>query len=153
MLFLLLQLGDDRYAIEAARVVEVLPLVQVKAMPHAPAGIAGLINYRGVPVPVVDLCAWALGRPARQRLSTRVVLMQSDHTPSGYLALMVEQATDSVRLDPAQFRPSGVELPAARYLGRVATDEQGGLIQWLEIEQLLPEDVRHALMTPGSMPV
>ena len=64
MLFLLFQLGSDRYAIDALRVVEVLPCVQVKQIPHAPAGIAGVINYRGAPVPVLDLCLLTLRRPA-----------------------------------------------------------------------------------------
>jgi CheW-like domain len=36
MLFLVFQLGTDRYAIEAAQVVEVLPLVNAKHIPRAP---------------------------------------------------------------------------------------------------------------------
>jgi chemotaxis-related protein WspB len=44
MLFLVFQLGTDRYAIEAAQVVEVLPLVNAKHIPRAPRGVAGLFN-------------------------------------------------------------------------------------------------------------
>jgi len=50
MLFLLFQLGQDRYALEASRVIEVLPLVSLKRIPQAPRGVAGLFNYRGRPV-------------------------------------------------------------------------------------------------------
>ena len=52
MLFLLFQIGQHRYALDSRRVAEVLPLVDIKEIPHAPAGVAGVFNYRGVPVPV-----------------------------------------------------------------------------------------------------
>ena len=49
MLFLLFQLGKDRYALEASRVVEVVPLLALKQLPQAPKGVAGIFNYRGPP--------------------------------------------------------------------------------------------------------
>ena len=55
MLFLLFQIGKDRYALEASRVVEVVPLLALKELPQAPKGVAGLFNYRGALVPAVDL--------------------------------------------------------------------------------------------------
>ena len=42
MLFLVFELGNDRYALDAAQIVEVLPLVALKQMPGAPAGSAAL---------------------------------------------------------------------------------------------------------------
>jgi chemotaxis signal transduction protein len=67
MLFLLFQLNESRYALEAGCVLEILPLVEIKKLPHAAPGVAGLFYYRGAPVPVIDLSALALGRPARER--------------------------------------------------------------------------------------
>jgi len=75
MLFFLLRLDDDRYALDAGRIVEILPLVTVKRIPQAAAGIAGIIDYHGTPVPLVDLNQLALGRPARRRLDTRIVIV------------------------------------------------------------------------------
>ncbi len=54
-LFLQFQIGTDSYAIEAAQVARILPLVDIKRIPGAPAGVAGAFNYRGMPVPVADL--------------------------------------------------------------------------------------------------
>ena len=48
MLFLVFQLGQDRYALDTGTVAEVLPLVEITPIPLAPAGMAGLFNYRGV---------------------------------------------------------------------------------------------------------
>ena len=64
MLFLVFQLGKDRYALEARRVVEVVPLLGLKKVPQAPKAVAGIFNYRGRPVPAIDLCQLALGQPA-----------------------------------------------------------------------------------------
>ena len=63
MLFLVFQIGKDRYAIEASQVVEVLPLVNVKHVPQAVVGVAGIFDYHGAPVPLIDLAELALGMP------------------------------------------------------------------------------------------
>ena len=146
MLFILFQLGRDRYALDAAQVVEVLPLVQVKKIPHAPAGVAGVFTYRGGPVPVLDLSLLALGRPARSRLSTRVLLVNFPDAGGAkrLLGLIAENATETLRREAADFVASGVKADGAPYLGPVATDERG-LIQWVEADKLLPAAVREAL--------
>jgi chemotaxis-related protein WspB len=126
--------------------VEVLPLVQVKTLPQAPRGIAGLLNYRGQPVPVVDLSEWALGRPAAERLSTRVILVRLPDASGRprLLGLQAERATETIRKEPADFAEAGVSNPAARYLGPVATDAQG-MVQWIQIDRLLPDAVKAVL--------
>ena len=39
MLFILFQLGRDRYALDAAQVAEVLPLMELKALPRGRPGV------------------------------------------------------------------------------------------------------------------
>jgi chemotaxis-related protein WspB len=146
MLFILFQLGRDHYALDAAQVAKVLPLVRLKAIPRAPAGVAGAFTYRGAPVPVLDLCQLALGRPARARLSTRLLLV---HYPDGtgtrrLLGLLAEQATETLHREPGDFVAAGVQSDGAPYLGPVANDARG-LIQWIEVNKLLPAAVREAL--------
>ena len=75
MLYLLFSLGTQRYAVPAKRVVEVLPLVEVRQIPRSPAGVAGLFNYRGQLVPLIDLCELVVGLPAIPWLSTRILLV------------------------------------------------------------------------------
>jgi len=146
VLFLLFQLGPDRYAIDTRRIAEVLPLVTLKQLPHAPAGVAGVFNYRGAPVPVVDLSAIALGRPSEPRLNTRILLVQCPNTNGGgcLLGVIVEHATEVVRRDVTDFVASGVANARAPYLGPVASDARG-LTQWIDVETLLPMSVRRAL--------
>jgi chemotaxis-related protein WspB len=148
MLFLVFQLGPDRYALDARRVTEVLPLVDIKTIPHAPYGIAGVFNYRGTPVPVIDLTQLTLGQPARRCLSTRIVLVHdtSEWGEQRVLGLMAEHATETVRREPSDFVPTGVANGAAPYLGPVATDARG-LMQWIEMDTLLPAPVKDALFS------
>jgi chemotaxis-related protein WspB len=147
LLFLLFRLGEDLYALEASRIGEVLPLVRIKALPGAPTGIAGLINHRGSPVPVLDLSMFALGRPSPPKLSTRIVLMR-DAGPDGaprWLGLILEQATNTLRRNPGDFVTSGLGKAGTSFLGPVLADGEHGLIQWIDPRKLLPEAVKEML--------
>ena len=53
MLFLKFRIGADAFMLEAAQIAEVLPLLHLTPIPQAPASVAGLLNYRGRPVPVI----------------------------------------------------------------------------------------------------
>lgn len=146
MLFLQFQLGKDRYALDASQVVEVLPLLGIKEIPQAPVAVAGAFNYRGQPVPVIDLSELALGRPARRHMSTRIiiVLYPGGNGTRHPLGLIAEKATETVHRDAADFADPGVVNDNAPYLGPVATDPHG-LVQRIEVTRLLPATVRDVL--------
>ena len=149
MLFLLFQIGSDPYALSAQEVIEVLPLMALRHLPHAPRGVVGLLNYRGEPVPVLDLSLLALDQPAAHRVSTRILIIrwklpESGATPApGLLGLLVEHATETISKDPADFRSTRLISPDAPYLGPVAPDAHG-FIQRIELGQL-----RMALVIPA----
>lgn len=146
MLFVLFQLGKDRYALEASRVVEVLPRVDLKDLPCAPRGVVGLLNYRGNPVPVIDLSQMATGCPASDRLSTRVILVEwLGHGGTVHrLGLIAERATETMKLEESDFVSPGVSVPEAPYLGTVSTSENG-ILQRVIIERLLSPAVAECL--------
>jgi chemotaxis-related protein WspB len=155
MLFLVFELDGERYALDAREIAHVLPLAPVRAFPGTPAYIAGVIDYEGAPVPVVDLPMLALGRPARAYMSTRLVLVydrdesdssQAPHAPPRRLALLLESATRTQSIAPDRFTEGGIATPEARWLGPVARDEHG-FVQWVKVEQLLDARVR-ALLFP-----
>jgi chemotaxis-related protein WspB len=146
MLFLLFELDGERYALDSTQLIEVLPLVNLKPLSRAPRGIAGMFDYHGQPVPAVDLSEVILGRAAQHRFNTRIVVVNypgTDDVPHA-LGLIAERATATVRLDPAQFKGSGVSNGETAYLGPVARDAHG-LIQWLALPQLLPPALRNVL--------
>jgi len=146
MVFLLFQIGADRYGIEISRVEEVLPRVGLKTIPQAPPGVAGVFNYHGSPVPVIDLSALALGRPAHGSLSTRLVVVNypTDGGEPRLLGLLAEMATRTARFEREDFREPGIGAAGAPYLGPVA-DDGGSLVQWVRVEQLLTPEIGELL--------
>ena len=146
MLFLVFELGKDRYALDVRQIAEVLPLVGVKQIPRAPQAMNGLFNYRGAPVPVIDLSQLTLGRPSARRLSTRIVLVHyPDQTGQTHLlGLVAEKATRTARHEASDFVASGVTNTGAPYLGPVVTDARG-LLQWIDVRTLLPPSFRDML--------
>ncbi len=152
MLFLLFKLGKDRFALEASRVVEVLPLLALTRLPQAPRGVAGIFNYRGQPVPAVDLCELALGHPSEERLSTRIVVVRcaGPRGRSRLLGLVAEHASELLRKEAEEFIDPGVTIGGAPYLGPVLMDGQGS-IQWLHEQRLLSDPVRNLLFSEQAM--
>lgn len=149
MLFLIFQLGKERYALEANRVVEVVPLVELKKIPGAPQGVAGIFNYRGRPVPAVDLSALTLGEPARDCLSTRIIVINyPDHAGKPQpLGLIAEHATEMIRRNREDFAEPGLEFGGHSYLGPVLMEQNGGMIQLVREQRLLQDRVRNLLFS------
>ncbi|MNG19256.1 hypothetical protein D3C84_1033980 [compost metagenome] len=77
-----------------------------------------------------------------------VVNYRADETAEAQLlGLILEQATDTLRCNPADFQPYGLDNRQAPYLGPVREDAQG-LLQWVRVADLLDEQVR-ALLFPS----
>ena len=146
MVYLLFQIGTDRYALEAARIVSVEPQVHLKRIPQSAKGVAGVFNYHGQAVPVVDLSDMALGQSAEPNLSTRLVLVRYA-CPDGeerLLGLLAEKATETARHTEADFQDPGIATEGTPYLGPVIHDARG-IVQRVEITRLLTPEVRNSL--------
>ncbi|MCG7399806.1 MULTISPECIES: chemotaxis protein CheW [Caballeronia] len=154
MLFVQFTLDADRYLLDSAQVERMLPLAPLKTLPGAPAWVAGVLDCEGANVPVIDLAALALARASHERVSTRLALVAYPRCGDDgaikhhRLGLLLEQATRTVTFDAASFTDAGIGTPHARYLGPLARDERG-LLQWVRIEHLLPDDVQ-TLLFAGS---
>ena len=146
MLFLLFQIGKDRYALEAPQIVEVLPLINFKRIPNAPQGIAGVFNFHGAAVPLIDLTELALGRPSHAKMSTRIILIhyQKESGQKHLLGLLAEHVMETIKLAESDFVDCGVAAGGAPYLGSVLTSKDA-IIQRIESSRLLPQELREQL--------
>lgn len=144
------QLGEGRYALPLRDILEVLPLLPVVRVPHAPDYISGIINYREQAVPVLDLCQLVLDRPCEERMSTRLIVVrwQLSGRAARLLALMVERAVNEMKLDTKTFQPP-LQIDETPYLGRLAVSATG-LVQMVTVSQLLPQEMA-ALLYPEEM--
>jgi chemotaxis-related protein WspB len=152
MLMLLFYINNQRYALPSQQVVEVLPLVNLKTLPHAPDYLAGVFNYRGQIVPVLDLSQLMQGKPCCEHLSSRIILvnywggdtakssvLSTTTTPATFvIGLIAERVVETFHKSDLQLIDANVQIGASPYLGKIILDEQG-MIQCLQIEHLLSE--------------
>jgi chemotaxis-related protein WspB len=152
MLLLVFRLGDDRCALDAGRIVEVLPLLPIEHVVGAPPEISGGFGYRGRFVPAVDLSQRLLGRPAGHHLSTRLVLVTiaGDDGPC-LLGLVLEKATSTIRCDPDELIPPAVASSDHPWLGALLPDTAGP-IRVVDVDRLVADDVR-PLLSPTRVAV
>jgi chemotaxis-related protein WspB len=149
MLMLIFYVGNDRYALDTSNVVEVIPMVILRDIPHAPHYVAGLFNYRGTIVPAIDLCRLIKGTPSRSALSTRIIMVNYHHNNTvSLLGLMAERIADTLRHKDVELINSGFQPEEAPYLGEMIVDDRG-MIQRIQVESLLPESQRSSLL-PAS---
>ncbi len=146
MLLLCFSFGDGRFAMDASEVVEVVSMVRLEPVPRAPDHVAGIMRCHGRTVPVIDLCALAAGRPAKDLLSTRIIIARYP-TRDGTvheLGLIAEGVTETMRSDAGDFVRTGVSLGETSDLGNVVYDDEG-MIQVVDAAALLPESTKNIL--------
>lgn len=149
MLLLFFQADEQSYALEISSVEEVVPFVGLRPLADAPCGVAGLLNYRGSVMPVLDLSALLGGEPARNRLSTRMAILRLETDGACYrLALLVEGATETRAIQPADLRPSGVLNENLPCLGDVFV-EGGRVVQLIDPVRLLTETLKTVMAPAG----
>ena len=83
---ILLRLGSSRYAVAMADVAEVASVPQVTRVPGAPAWLAGVANWRGRMLPVLDLRALLGADAVPLASSARLVVLASDDDVAGVVA-------------------------------------------------------------------
>src|SRR6266849_5080537 len=103
VVILRVQSGD--YAVPIHRIQEIVRVPEITRVPHAQAGVEGVINLRGRVLPVVDLAArLALGITARDR-SARVVVVDGG---SESIGLLVDGVSEVLRVSAADVEPPSV---------------------------------------------
>lgn len=143
MLLLTFHIGPQIYAMNSGAVREVLPLLKLKPLPMAEKHVAGLLNFRGTIVPVIDTRAMLGSGPCAHSLSTRIIVVElrsRDQQRGNLLGLIAEQVTETLRADAAQFQDDGIDIDGAPFLGPVLP-YQGGMLQLVDTESLLPAEV------------
>lgn len=150
MLILLFYIGDDLYAIESSHIIEVIPRVNLRKIQHVPEYVAGLFNYRGVILPVIDLCHLIQETPSRSYLSTRIIIVKYPRQNESlqYLGLMAERVTETLSISDADIRESSIRVEEAPYLSGTIINEKR-IIQRVQLERLF-SDERHTYLLMGE---
>jgi len=145
-MLLCFSLGDERFALDTKAVREVTPLVQLKKIPNAPTWVAGIMRYHTQLVPVIDLCALNMHRPAERHMSTRIMIIDFATADGSRrpLGLLAEKVTEILQRQSEEFSDAGIKTPDSPWLGGIAGDSRG-MIQLMTVDGLLPTEVQTLL--------
>ena len=141
MLLLLFEIGNGRYALETNSIIEIVPLVNLKKIPTTPAHVAGLMNYRGEVIPVVDLCQLIDHSSCENALSTRIIIVSYPlkNLSEKPLGLLANNVTETIRTKLNKPPPTGVFMDSSLY-NADGFHESADMIQWFDIKKMLAEE-------------
>ncbi|MDO9474657.1 MAG: chemotaxis protein CheW [Caulobacter sp.] len=100
--FITFTLGPEEYGIDIMVVREIKGWTDTTMIPNAPAHVRGVINLRGVIVPIFDLRA-RFGAGLTVPTSMHVVIIVA--AASRTVGLLVDTVSDIISVDPKAIRP------------------------------------------------
>jgi len=105
--YLTFSVGDEEYACDILSVQEIRAMTQITPIPNAPDYVRGVMNLRGIVVPVISLRAM-LGVPGPEDGKFRVIVVVTVGVK--VVGLLVDAVSDVLQLDVS-------ELPLPAELG------------------------------------
>jgi purine-binding chemotaxis protein CheW len=134
--FLTFRLGAESYGIEILKVQEIRGYENPTAIANAPAFIKGVINLRGVIVPILDLrIKFQLGQATYDDFTVAIIL----NIAGRVVGVVVDSVSDVLTLAADSIRPTPEFASATfdtKYITGLATMEDRMLIM-LDIEKLM----------------
>jgi len=133
--FLTFQLGDEQYGIHILKVQEIRGYEKPTAIANAPAFIKGIMNLRGVIVPVLDLRV-RFDLPFTYDESTVVIVLNVARRVVG---VVVDAVSDVLPLESGQIQPPpefAESVFDTAYITGLATID-GRMLILLDIEKLI----------------
>ena len=152
MLFILFSAGADSYAIAAGEVEEVVPFARLKELPHTHPAIAGLLNFRGQPVPVLDMNCLLGKPPVQESFTTRILLCRGLllAEPDRLLGLAAENVIATQRIEESEFRAPGASFAGAPLIGWIHELPDGRYLQRIHPGWILSEEVAQQLVASAK---
>ena len=101
--FLAFTLGSEEYGIDILKVQEIRGYEAVTRIANAPDFLKGVINLRGIIVPIVDMrIKFNLGTPTYDQLTVVIIL----NIGTRVVGMVVDSVSDVMTLTPEQIRPA-----------------------------------------------
>jgi purine-binding chemotaxis protein CheW len=134
--YLTFELGGQEYGVGILTVQEIRGWSSVTAIPHSPKWLLGVINLRGVVVPIVDLrIRFALARAEFNDSTVVIILNLLDRV----VGVVVDAVSDVITLNSAQIKPTpalGGSTDTSHIVGFGMLDDRMRIL--LDVEHLVP---------------
>jgi chemotaxis-related protein WspB len=137
MLMLLFSVGNNLYAIPSTHIVEVIPRIPYREVFQVPQYLAGVFNYRGTIVPIIDLCQVIHGTPSKMRLNTRIIIISAPQSEGHQqcMGLIAERVIETTDKNATDIKITDIVDHNAQYLKGMVIDSKG-MIQLVNLEYL-----------------
>jgi purine-binding chemotaxis protein CheW len=136
--YLAFTLGQEEYGIDILKVQEIRGYDAVTRIANAPAFIKGVINLRGIIVPIVDMrIKFNLGASTYDQFTVVIIL----NIGARVVGMVVDSVSDVIKLPTEEIRPApemGTTLDTDYLIG-LGTLEQRMLIL-VDIEKLMTSE-------------
>jgi purine-binding chemotaxis protein CheW len=133
--FLSFKLGNEEYGVDIQKVQELRGYSAVTGLANAPAYIKGVVNLRGVIVPILDLrIKFELGEPSYDQFTVVIIM----YLAGSQVGMVVDSVSDVITLSADQIKPVpalGAGLHTDYMVGVGALDER--MIILVDIDKLL----------------
>jgi purine-binding chemotaxis protein CheW len=140
--YLTFRLDTEEYGIDILKVQEIRGYEAVTKIAGAPAFIRGVINLRGVIVPIVDLrMKFNLNATNTDSFAVAIILNLGGRV----VGAVVDSVSDVLELDPAQVKdvPDFGTAMDTKYLvglGSIGTGEDARMLILVDIEKLMSSE-------------
>ncbi len=145
--FLTFFLAEEAYGVDILRVQEIKGWTPVTRIPNSPNYLRGVLNLRGVIVPILDL-RLRFGITQVEYLPTTVVIVVAVETDHGsvVLGLVVDGVSDVVSIAAGEIRPAPDfgTLVDTHYIEGLAASEKG-MVMLLDIDRLFSSQELQAI--------
>lgn len=148
MLVVTFQIGEHRIAMDIRQIVQVIPCIPVRPVAFSATWQTGVIIFRGNVIPIVDLALVFGVESCPSRLSTRIILVETDHLGRsmivGLLAAQVSDVTSMEEIHSKHFKELPTDAGSQPSLGKVILDDVG-ILNLAHVNQLLSTVMRDQL--------
>jgi purine-binding chemotaxis protein CheW len=136
------RVGDQDFGVDVTSVREIRGWTPATPVPHAPSFLSGVINLRGVVLPIIDLAARLGFAPAEPTARHAIVVTQLGNQVVG---LHVEGVSDILTIDLTEVQPTPeIASGVAKSFIRGVVPIEGRMISLLALDVVIPALDRHA---------
>jgi purine-binding chemotaxis protein CheW len=152
--FISFAIGDDQYGVDIMSVREIKGWSEITHLPKQPDYVRGVLNLRGVMVPIIDLrCRFGQGKTEATPLHVVIVVQ----VESRLIGLLADRVLDILSFEASQVQPVPQIARSSRvdFLSGLVTVD-GIMIALVDLPNLLTErpgdDAADAVAGPALAP-
>jgi purine-binding chemotaxis protein CheW len=153
--FLSFKLGNEHFAIDVLRIMEILEMPRITKVPQASEHLLGVVNLRGRALPVIDARLRFGFNPMETTVNTCILVLNVSMN-DGFLTVgaLVDSVSKVFDVDENQIQPSpviGASYKADFIKGMIREKDQ--FMMLLDVDKVFPTDEMAAVKESHEEPV